>query len=370
MKIAVFYELPEGGALKVINEIAKRLKEKHTVDLYTTGEFKKYKYAPSYSNVFIYPFIAKKWSGGNWKTRLYKDSIELVKLFLIHKRIAADIRRKNYDLLFVNGSRYIEAPFILNFKNKNKILYAHNTNYRLVYEPILNITKDLDFLRSLHERINRFFRKNLDLVNIKSADKIVTGSKYEKYMIKKTYGLESESIPYGVDTDFFNNKNNNKKYDVLFLGTTHLLEGYPTLLEVIKFLPKNMRVKQILGDIKWVTDVYELRDLYKSSKIVLCLGHNEPFGITPLEAMACGVPVIAVDEGGYRETIIDGKTGFLVKRDPKKIADKIIFLLKDQALLEKMGKSSREEMITNWRWEKNVEKLNTVFNSIISKNSK
>lgn len=366
MRIAVFYELPEGGALKVINEMTRRLKKDHTVDLYTTSETKKFKYSSYYTNTYVYYFKQKKWNGKDWKARLYKDSVELLKLFLLHRKIAKEIRSRNYDILFVNGSKYIEAPFILNFKNKNKILYAHNTNYRFVYEPILNITKDLDPIRSLYERVNRFIRKNLDLINIKSADKIITGSKFEKYIIKKTYGLMSDSIPYGVDSDFFTDKKTNKRYDILFLGTTHVLEGYPTLLEVIEKLPKNIRVKKILGDIEWVTDVNELRNLYQSSKIVLCLGYNEPFGLTPLDAMSCGVPVIAVDEGGYKETVIDGVTGFLVPRDPEKIAEKIMLLLKNEKLLDRMGKKGREDMVSNWKWEKNVNKLNKLFNSMVS----
>lgn len=364
MKIAVFHELPEGGALKVINEMAKRLKKDHTVDLYTIQENNKFNYEKYYTETFIYKFQTKKWAGNNWKAKIYKDSVELIKLFLLHKQIAKDIREKDYDILFVNGSRYIEAPFILLFKNKNKILYCHNTNYRFIYEPILGIPKNLDPLRTIYEKTNRFIRKYLDILNIRSADKIITGSKFEVKMINKTYGLKSKSIPYGVDFDFFKPVKIKKKYDVLFIGSSHLLEGYPTLLEVEKNLPKNVNIKKILGDIKWVTDINDLRDLYQDSRIVLSLGHNEPFGLTPLDAMSCGVPVIAVNEGGYKETVRDGVTGYLVPRNPRIIAKKIMYLLKNEKVLEEMGKNGRHHMTENYDWEINIAELNKVFNQM------
>ncbi len=364
MKIAVFHELPEGGALKVINEMAIRLKKDHIVDLYTTQENNKFNYEKYYTKTFVYKFKSKKWKGNNWKAKIYKDSVELFKLFLLHKKIANDIREKEYDILFVNGSKYIEAPFLLLFKNKNKILYCHNTNYRFIYEPILGIPKNLDPVRKFYEKTNRFVRKNLDILNIKSADKILTGSKYEVEMIRKTYGLKSKSIPYGVDLDFFKPLKNKKKHDVLFIGSSHILEGYPTLLEVEKMLPKEIIIKKILGDIEWVTDINELKHLYQSSKIVLSLGHNEPFGLTPLDAMSCGVPVIAVNEGGYRETVIDGVTGYLVPRDPRIIARKIKYLLKNDKVLNRMGMNGREHMEKNYNWDRNVTELNRIFNQI------
>jgi glycosyltransferase involved in cell wall biosynthesis len=55
----------------------------------------------------------------------------------------------------------------------------------------------------------------------------------------------------------------------------------------------------------------ELRDLYARCKAHICTALDEDYGLTPLEAMASGKPVVAVDEGGYRETVTD-KTGVLV----------------------------------------------------------
>jgi len=66
-----------------------------------------------------------------------------------------------------------------------------------------------------------------------------------------------------------------------------------------------------------------LVDLYARCRGFLTTAVDEDFGITPVEAMAAGKCVLATDEGGYRETVVDGKTGFLLPPDPDRFAAKI-----------------------------------------------
>ena len=60
-----------------------------------------------------------------------------------------------------------------------------------------------------------------------------------------------------------------------------------------------------------------LRDLYASCRGLVATAQDEDFGMTPLEAMASGKAVVAVDEGGYRETVLPGQTGWLVPATPE-----------------------------------------------------
>ncbi len=57
-----------------------------------------------------------------------------------------------------------------------------------------------------------------------------------------------------------------------------------------------------------------LRAIMRNAAAVIGLAHGEAFGLTPIEAMALGVPPLFVDEGGYRETVVDGVNGRLLKR--------------------------------------------------------
>ena len=67
------------------------------------------------------------------------------------------------------------------------------------------------------------------------------------------------------------------------------------------------------GDVEFLGQVTDedLARLYKGAKGFLALSKDEDFGITPVESMMCGTPVIAFNGGGYKETVIDGKTGIL-----------------------------------------------------------
>jgi glycosyltransferase involved in cell wall biosynthesis len=73
-----------------------------------------------------------------------------------------------------------------------------------------------------------------------------------------------------------------------------------------------------------------LRSLYSRCKGHICTAIDEDYGLTPLEAMASGKPVVAVNEGGYRETVT-GQTGLLVEPNVDKIAGAVRFIAKDPA---------------------------------------
>jgi glycosyltransferase involved in cell wall biosynthesis len=80
-------------------------------------------------------------------------------------------------------------------------------------------------------------------------------------------------------------------------------EDYKRRIELIK--PANVEI------MSWV-DYATLVSLYDTSKGFITTAKDEDFGMTPIEAMASGKPVIAPNEGGYKETVIDGKTGILI----------------------------------------------------------
>jgi len=78
----------------------------------------------------------------------------------------------------------------------------------------------------------------------------------------------------------------------------------------------------------------------------------------PLEAMACAAPVVAVAEGGLRESVVPGVTGYLVDRSPAEFGQAIARLVTDPALACRMGETGRDLVLREWTWEKAVGKLN------------
>lgn len=97
-------------------------------------------------------------------------------------------------------------------------------------------------------------------------------------------------------------------------------------------------------------DDAHLRDLYSRATGILYTPINEDFGLVPLEAMASQKPIISVNEGGPRETIINGKTGFLVN-SPASMAKRMEFLVEHQSITLQMGKAARRHVSSRYSWK-------------------
>jgi D-inositol-3-phosphate glycosyltransferase len=94
-----------------------------------------------------------------------------------------------------------------------------------------------------------------------------------------------------------------------------------------------------------------LRELYCAADVFVTTPWYEPFGITPLEAMGCALPVVGADVGGIRHSVDDGKTGFLVPpRDPRALADRLAMLHDDAALRERLGQAGLARARTMFTW--------------------
>ncbi|MBI3366640.1 glycosyltransferase [Candidatus Roizmanbacteria bacterium] len=204
--------------------------------------------------------------------------------------------------------------------------------------------------------INRKIRKWVDLENLKSSLIILANSNFSKEFIEKSYGIKARVCYLGVDANFFKPLNINKSIDILFIGNKD--ESYELLKESLKFFPTKPKIYTIFRENgKTTVSDKKLAVIYNKSKVLVTLNRNEPFGLIPLEAMACGIPVVAIREGGYTESVIDGKTGYLLPRDAYLLKKCLLFLLSDSQQQKKLGDQGRREALKNWTWEKSVERL-------------
>lgn len=97
----------------------------------------------------------------------------------------------------------------------------------------------------------------------------------------------------------------------------------------------------------------EMPGIFRSADAVVCTPWYEPFGIVPLEAMACGVPVVAAAVGGLRDTVVDHRTGIHVPpQDPEAIASALGLLLDDPALRAHLGAAGQRRARSRYSWDR------------------
>jgi len=96
----------------------------------------------------------------------------------------------------------------------------------------------------------------------------------------------------------------------------------------------------------------ELRYFYSASDVFVTMPWYEPFGITPVEAMACGVPVIGARVGGVQYSVEDGRTGFLVEaRNADALARRLAHVFSDPSIPRLLGKRARRRAWERFTWE-------------------
>jgi glycosyltransferase involved in cell wall biosynthesis len=111
-----------------------------------------------------------------------------------------------------------------------------------------------------------------------------------------------------------------------------------------------LQIKSLVSD-------EQVINILNRATLLLYTSRLEPFGYAPLEANACATPVVAVAEGGVRETVKDGVNGLLSSRDPQCLADAMAKLLYDPALARKLGENGLRLVEHEWNLARSIERL-------------
>ncbi len=135
------------------------------------------------------------------------------------------------------------------------------------------------------------------------------------------------------------------------------------------YLEKHAEELGVEMEIKSLINDDELAVLYNQAEMVVYSPYLEPFGLVPLESMACGTPVVAVKEGGVRETVIHKKTGLLIDRDEELFAEAVTKMLSKEYKRYNMGKKSVETIQNFWTLDHAGERLLEHLNRVINKDN-
>ena len=233
---------------------------------------------------------------------------------------------KNYDFFILSGNW---GPFAAKKHKPN--LYYCNTPTRVFYDLYGFYRSSFNWYGKLIFPIYVKYQKFKDKKNVPHLNKILANSVNIQKRIKKYWGVDSSVVYCAVDTKkFYCNKSGSYWLSVNRIYSAKRIE---LQLKAFEKLPnekliivggiangdgsegyKNKMEKISPLNVKFLGKISEnnLIDLYSNCKGFITTSLNEDFGLTPIEAMASGKPVIAPNEGGYKETIINGKTGILI----------------------------------------------------------
>lgn len=111
----------------------------------------------------------------------------------------------------------------------------------------------------------------------------------------------------------------------------------------------------------------EMPALMSGADLVLSLPRYEPFGIVPIEAMACSTPVVATAVGGHLDTVVDGVTGVLVPADDDHGLDRVVRdLLADPERLARLGAAGRERALSHYTWDRVARGVAAVYDGLLA----
>ncbi len=232
-----------------------------------------------------------------------------------------------YDMVITSCSSYFARGFKVSPKTK-VIAYCHTPpRFLYGYETSINLQKYW-IVRVYAVVVNHFLRI-FDAMSAKRVDKWVVNSENIKKRVWKFYRREAEVVYPPVEVEKFIAKSKSKKKGNYYLIVSRLV-GAKGLVEAaeaadqmgikLKIVGEAVGFSQVENQLKKIPAVElvgrasdkALSDLYNKAKGFLALAKDEDFGMTAVESMASGTAVIAYNGGGFKESVVDGKTGLLI----------------------------------------------------------
>ncbi len=230
-----------------------------------------------------------------------------------------------YDVVISSASWYITKGFKKNGDKLTEICYCH-TPPRWLYGYSTSVNFQKYKLVKIYAAIVGHFLRLYDFERAQKVDYFIANSKEVAARIDKFYRKPSIIIYPPVSLPKVEHVEKSDYYFIVsrIVGAKGLelaveaavREGFKLKIAGSPagyYFEHNKLVKKSKGKVEFLGQVSdeELAKLYKGAKGFLALAKDEDFGITPVEAMLSGTPVVAFNGGGYKETVVDGKTGII-----------------------------------------------------------
>jgi glycosyltransferase involved in cell wall biosynthesis len=411
LKIAVWHNLPSGGGKRALYYHVRGLTERgHRLTCWSLdtadhsylplSEFAPEHIVATEANGRSRRKLTERWS------RHYNEAVERMRAFdRACERSAREIEAGDFDLLFANSALPYNIPYILRHLRMKKVLYLQEPR-RFLYEAmpalpwVSGAPEDLSHAQLFQPR--RFLSDYPNLqtlrlqakqewLNAHACDRLLVNSYFSRESILRAYGVDAKVCYLGVDTTLFRDLGLPRERFIMGLGSFDSIKGIDLAVKAVALLPEprptlvwvansgNEAYRESMSQLArslgvelrirlGVSDA-ELVETLNRAALLLYTSRLEPFGFAPLEANACGLPVVGIAEGGIRETVQDGVNGFLVEPEAESIARAAGRLLESPALAKQIGAAGVAYVRRDWDVAASVTRLETILLQVASAES-
>ncbi|MEK3885891.1 glycosyltransferase family 4 protein [Bacillus sp. FSL K6-3431] len=270
--------------------------------------------------------------------------------------------------------------------DRTKVIYtAHGFHFCknapflnwLIYYPIEKwLANYTDCLITINEEdfglaINHQFKANkiahIHGVGV-NTEQFTPVNEEDKLKLRAKYHYDNDAFLLFYAAEFNKNKNQQMLIEALALvkeqipNTKLIFAGDGPLLEDSKKLAIKLKVAGMIDFLGYRKDV---ESLLKMSDLAVASSVREGLPVNIMEAMACGLPIIATDNRGHRELVSDNKNGWLISKDSIQLSEKIAILAVNKALRDQFGSHSRHIIVNKYSLVKILEEKSNMYKEVM-----
>lgn len=387
-----------GGQTLYEFELAKALAKKNIkVDIIT----RQFDNQPSEEQVFENVKIVRIPCGSDKfiiKEKMYELMPEMMENFMAY----IEKTRKRYDLIH---SHYWDGGYAGVILAKMLDIPHIHTPHTLGKSKKQEMTVEDTPVQKLKPYYRYHVRIAIEQKIINQADAIIVLCETSRIQILQHYLADFEKLHVvfpGIDTSIFSPKKNGidkkvnfDKNSILTMSRLVPAKGIDRIVDSAGYLKNKIKFHLYIGGgntkeedmsseellaFKQINDLIKKHRLenyvtflgqvahaetpayYRAADIFVLPARYEPFGLTTLEAMACGTAPLVSKVAGSREVIIDGLNGFIIdSHNRKNLAEQMLKLLKEPKLLKKVSDNAAFTIKEHYSWDKIVEKIIAIY---------
>lgn len=389
LRIAVYHNLHSGGAKRVTAEHLRRLSQQHDVALFTLNTADAafaVNGAAAWTTAVETYVPAAYWRSPFGRLNPIIGMHNVRRMDATCRHMAEQMDAGGYDVVLAHPCQMTQAPLILNWLRTPALYYCHELPRR-VYEPEVPRPYNQRSARRIFiDRFDPFKDRVFDAIRewdgnaALKATRILANSQFTRANAERAYRRAVDVCPPGVDADEFQPRGLPRESFVLSVGALTPSKGFDFIIQALATIAVDQRPplviisnyqeprelaylstlaaqSQVQVTFKAGVSEAELRDWYARAGCMAYAPVREPFGLAALEAMAAGAPVIGVNEGGVRETIVDGVSGVLAPRNVALFGQRIVEMLRNPQRAERFAVAARKHVLSRFTWAGHMEML-------------